>query len=75
MSDLSSEVLLLKMLDDAFASDNCIKIILHLYQQAEIDEVDYTATGVESSPIITAIVEIKDRRCSISSFYISAINK
>ena len=30
---------------------------MHLYLQAEIDEVDYITTGVESSPIITAIVE------------------
>ena len=42
--------------------------MMHLYLQAEIDEVDYITTGVESSPIITAIVECKDRRCSILSF-------
>ena len=32
---------------------------MHLYLQAEIDEVDYITTGVESSPIITAVVESK----------------
>ena len=31
--------------------------MMHLYLQAEIDEVDCITTGVESSPIITAIVE------------------
>jgi hypothetical protein len=42
--------------------------MMHRYLHAEIDEVDYITSGVEYSPIITALVESKDRRCSILSF-------
>jgi hypothetical protein len=32
--------------------------MIHLYLQAEIDEVDYTTTGVESPPIIESKEEV-----------------